>query len=132
MAIRVDVDDTKLNNFSRGAQDTLKIQLEKYADEIIKEANLIEEGLHENEANTEITSSFVIQAVRKSRAARPKRRSKYFLPIKIAAFVSVLITGALFDLEAIQGSTGRLIAFIVAFIVASVTTILQFIGEEEA
>ena len=132
MAMRVEVDDDKLTNFSRGAQDTLKNQLERYADDIIKEANLIEEGLRENEANTEITSSFVIQAVRKSKTIRPKRKSKYSLFIKIAAFVSVLITGALFDLEAIQTSTGRLIAFIIAFVIASITTILQFIEEEGA
>lgn len=132
MAIRVEVDDDKLTNFSRGAQDTLKNQLERYADDIIKEANLIEEGLRENEANTEITSSFVIQAVRKSKTIRPKRKSKYSLFIKIVAFVFVLITGALFDLEAIQTSTGRLIAFIITFVIASITTILQFIEEEGA
>ena len=130
MAIRVDVDDNKLTNFSMGAQDTLKKQLERYADDIIKEANLIEEGLHENEANTEITSSFVIQAVRKSRTNRPKRKSRFFFPIKITAFVSVFITGGLFDLGAMQASTGRLVAFIVAFVIASVTTALQFIEEE--
>lgn len=45
MAVQVNIDDNKIDNFSDGAQTTLKKQMEKYADDIIKEANLIEEAI---------------------------------------------------------------------------------------
>lgn len=130
MAIRMDIDDNKLNNFSNDAQDTLKLQLEKYANDIIKESNLIAEGLREDEASTEITSSFVIQAVRKSRTSRPQKAHKHLLKVKVVSFVSVFISGALLDFQELQGSMGKLIAFIVFFVIASVSTVLQFSWEE--
>lgn len=130
MAIRVDIDDNKLSNFSNDAQDTLKLQLEKYANDIIKESNLIEEGLREDEASTEITSSFVIQAVRKSRTSRPKKAHKHLFKVKVVSFVSVFISGALLDFQELQGSMGKLIAFIIFFVIASVSTVLQFSWEE--
>ena len=130
MAIRVDIDDNKLSNFSNDAQDTLKLQLEKYANDIIKESNLIEEGLREDEASTEITSSFVIQAVRKNRTSRPKKAHKHLFKVKVVSFVSVFISGALLDFQELQGSMGKLIAFIIFFVIASVSTVLQFSWEE--
>ena len=57
VAVQVNIDDNKIDNFSDGAQTTLKKQMEKYADDIIKEANLIEEAIREDGANTEITSN---------------------------------------------------------------------------
>ena len=67
VAVQVNIDDNKIDNFSDGAQTTLKKQMEKYADDIIKEANLIEEAIREDGANTEITSNIVLQAVRKNK-----------------------------------------------------------------
>lgn len=130
VAIRVNIGNDKLSNFSNEAQDSLKIQLEKYADEIIKEANLIEEGLHEDNASTEITSNYVLWAVRKSKTYRPKKKRKHFIGIKITAFISSLITGALFDIDAMQASALRLILFLVAFAIAGGTTLIHFFEEE--
>ena len=63
MAVQVNIDDNKIDNFSDGAQTTLKKQMEKYADDIIKEANLIEEAIREDGANTEITSKYDVANV---------------------------------------------------------------------
>ena len=52
VAVQVNIDDNKIDNFSDGAQTTMKKQMEKYADDIIKEANLIEEAIREDGANT--------------------------------------------------------------------------------
>ena len=60
VAVQVNIDENKIDNFSDGAQTTLKKQMEKYADDIIKEANLIEEAIREDGANTEITSNIVL------------------------------------------------------------------------
>lgn len=130
VAVRVTIGNDKLGNFSNEAQDTLKNQLEKYADEIISEASLIEEGLREDNASTEITSNYVLWAVRKNKTSRPKKKSKKMVVIKITAFISSLITGALFDIEAIQASVLRLILFLVVFAIAGGTTLIQFFEEE--
>ncbi len=130
MAVQVNIDDNKIDNFSDGAQTTLKKQMEKYADDIIKEANLIEEAIREDGANTEITSNIVLQAVRKNKSNPSKKPNRFLLITKIISSFSLLITGFLFDSSGYQNNVLKLIAFVVCLIVASVSTVLQFVFEE--
>lgn len=130
VAVQVNIDDNKIDNFSDGAQTTLKKQMEKYADDIIKEANLIEEAIREDGANTEITSNIVLQAVRKNKSNPSKKTSRFLLITKIISSFSLLITGFLFDSSGYQNNVLKLIAFVVCLIVASVSTVLQFVFEE--
>lgn len=60
--------------------------MEKYADDIIKEANLIEEAIREDGANTEITSNIILQAVRKNKSNSSKKPNR---PLLIAKIISV-------------------------------------------
>ena len=131
MAIQINIDDSKLSNFSNDAQATLKTQVERYADEIIKEANLIEEGLREDEASTEITSSFIIQAVRKNRTGRPKKKHKHLLTAKIVSFIAIFFAGILFDLEAMQKETWRILVCMIVLAIAIIAAVLQFIWEDK-
>lgn len=130
MAVQVNIDDNKIDNFSDGAQTTLKKQMEKYADDIIKEANLIEEAIREDGANTEITSNIVLQAVRKNKSNPSKKPNRFLLITKIISSFSLLITVFLFDSSGYQNNVSKLIAFVVCLIVASVSTVLQFVFEE--
>lgn len=130
MAVQVNIDDNKIDNFSDGAQTTMKKQMEKYADDIIKEANLIEEAIREDGANTEITSNIVLQAVRKNKSNPSKKPNRFLLITKIISSFSLLITGFLFDSSGYQNNVSKLIAFVVCLIVASVSTVLQFVFEE--
>lgn len=130
MAVQVNIDDNKIDNFSVGAQTTLKKQIEKYADDIIKEANLIEEALREDGASTEITSNNVLQAVRKNKTNHNKKPNKSLLITKIVSSLSLLVTGFLFDSAGYQDNVIKLIAFIICLIVASVSTVLQFVLED--
>jgi len=130
VAVQVNIDDNKIDNFSDGAQTTLKKQMEKYADDIIKEANLIEEAIREDGANTEITSNIVLQAVRKNKSNPSKKPNRFLLITKIISSFSLLITGFLFDSSGYQNNVLKLIAFVVCLIVASVSTVLQFVFEE--
>lgn len=57
MALRVEIADEQMENMSEKAKEELAAQLRTYAENIIKEANLIEEGNREDGANREITSS---------------------------------------------------------------------------
>lgn len=130
MAIQVDIDDSKVDNFSIGAQTTLKLQIEKYADDIIKEANLIEEALRENGASTEITSNNILQAIRKNRTSCSKKTKWSLLIAKIVSSLSLLITGFLFDSDGYQNNIIKLIMFTVCLVIACVSTVLQFVLED--
>ena len=130
MTIQINIDDHKINNFSNGAKTTLKKQMGKYADDIIKEANLIEEAIREDGANTEITSNIVLQAVRKNKNNQSKKPNRFLLITKITSSFSLLITGFLFDSSGYQNNVIKLIAFIICLIIASVSTALQFVFEE--
>ena len=70
--IQVNIDEKKVDNFTDKACDKLKEQMGKYADNIIKESNLIEESIREDGAIAEITSTIVMQAVRKSKMIQEK------------------------------------------------------------
>ena len=130
MAIQVNIADNRIDNFSVDAQTTLKKQIEKYADDIIKEANLIEEDLREDGASTEITSNNVLQAVRKKKTNHNKKPNRGLLITKIVSVFSLLLTGFLFDSTGYQDSVIKLIAFVLFLIVASVSTVLQFVLED--
>lgn len=130
MAVQANIDDSKIDNFSVDAQTTLKKQIEKYADDIIKEANLIEEAMREDGASAEITSNNVLQAVRKNKTSHSKKPNRALLITKIVSSLSLLLTGFLFDLAGYENGATKFIAFIVCLIVASVSTVLQYVLEE--
>ncbi len=131
MPIQIKIEDNKVDNFSRGAKDELKKQLEKYGENIIKESNLIEEAIREDGARTEITGSIVIQAVRKSKVPGKKNHNKLLIFIKILSSLSLLVTGFLFDSNGYDQQTVKLIIFIIILIVACVSTVLQFVIEDK-
>lgn len=113
MAVQINIVDDKVDNFSNEAQTTLTKQIEKYADDIIKEANLIEEGIREDGASTEITSNIVLQAVRKNKTYHNKKSNKTLLITKIVSALSLLITGFLFDSSGYENNKIGLIAFVI-------------------
>lgn len=129
MIIRVEVDDGQLQNMSTGAKETLQQQVQTYTENIIKESNLIEEGNREEGANREITSSIVIQAVRKYKSFLPKKKDKTLIILKIVSSFSLLVTGFLFDANGYQDNVLKLILFIIMLIMACVSTVLQFVKE---
>ena len=130
VAIQVIIDNNKIDNFSVDAQNTLKNQIEKYADDIIKEANLIEEDLRESGASTEITSNHVLQAVRKKKTNHNKKPRSGLIWTKVVSSFSLLITGFLFDSTGYQDNVIKLILFVCFLIIASVSTVLQFFYED--
>lgn len=129
--IRVNIDEKKVDNFTDQARDTFKEQMGKYADNIIKESNLIEESIREDGANAEITSTIVIQAVRKSKSdIRKKPRSRRII-IRVVSSFSTLITGFLFDASGYGHNFKKLLFFIIFLIIASVSTAIQIVLEEK-
>ncbi len=131
MAVQVNIDENKINNFSNGARSILKRQIEKYTDDIIKEANLIEEAIREDGASTEITSNIILQAVRRSKNNSRKKHNYFQIIIKIVSALSTLITGFLFDSSGYQNNYFKLIAFIIFLVIATISTVLQFVFEDK-
>lgn len=131
MAVQVNIDENKINNFSNGARSILKRQIEKYTNDIIKEANLIEEAIREDGASTEITSNIILQAVRRSKNNSRKKHNYFQIIIKIVSALSTLITGFLFDSSGYQNNYFKLIAFIIFLVIATISTVLQFVFEDK-
>lgn len=127
--LQVQITDEQMENMSEKAKEELVSQLSTYAERIIKEANLIEEGNREDGANREITSSMVKQAVRKYKSNVPTKKENGLVVLKVFSAFSLLITGFLFDANGYQDNIIKLILFIIALIVASVSTVLQFVRE---
>ena len=129
MVLQVEINDEQLENMSEKAKEELVYQLSTYAESIIKEANLIEEGNREGGANQEIISSLVVQAVRKYKNMSPRKKEIGLVVLKTISAFSLLITGFLFDINGYQDNIVNLILFIVVLIVACVSTVLQYIKE---
>lgn len=127
--LQVQITDEQMENMSEKAKEELVSQLSTYAERIIKEANLIEEGNREDGANREITSSIVKQAVRKYKSNVPTKKENGLVVLKVFSAFSLLITVFLFDANGYQDNIIKLILFIIALIVASVSTVLQFVRE---
>lgn len=131
MALQVNISDDKVDNFSNEAKAELEKQIKKYGDNIIKESNFIGEAIREDGASMEITSNIVIQAVRKNKMQNKKKSNKTLIIIKIISAFSLLITGFLFDENGYEGAIAKLVFFIIILIVASVSTVLQFVLEDK-
>ena len=133
MKLIVEISDEKLDNLSEGAKQELSSQLRQYTANIVKEANLIEEGNHELGAETEITSSIIMQAVRKykNNYVSKQRSRKGMVILKSISAFSMLFTGLLFDATGYHNNTGKLIAFIICLITACVSNLLKFEKEED-
>ena len=126
MSIKVCIEENKVDNFSEEAKQTLGKQLVKYADDVIKESNFIEETIREDGASREITSNIVLQAVRKNKTTKKKKCSKFSLCMKILSSISILVTGLLYDSKGYENDSDKMTKFIVALIIACVSTVLQF------
>ena len=129
MSVTIEVDNRQLENMSEEAKVTLNRHVNTYIDNIVKEANLIEEGNREDGAKREITSSIILQAVRKYKNNAPKKKDKWLIALKIISSFSLLIVGFLFDAKGYQDNIGKLIFFIIVLIIACISTVLQFVKE---
>ncbi len=131
MAVQIEIADDKISNFSDDARESFKKQVEKYADDLVREANLLEETARENGAAMEITSNIVLQAARKNKIIHTKKANRFLLVMKIVSSLSLTATGFLFDSNGFQDNKIGFFAFMAVFTVAAVSTVLQFVKEDE-
>lgn len=132
MNFNIEIDDTNLANLSSGAKSKLQEQVKEYANDLLKEAALIEEGDRQEGANSEITSSIIMQAVsvRRNRNYIEKKTPIWLKISKFVSTVSCLITGFLFDPAGYQDGFAKLMGFVICFAIACISTALVFIKEK--
>lgn len=132
MQFNIDIDDNSLNKLTSGAVDSLQKEMKKYANGIIKEAVLIEEGERREGATSEITSNIIQKAIiSKKNKNTVSIKKKLGLKIcKILNTIICLMTGFLFDLSGYQNNLIGLILFIVSFAIVCILTVVIVIMEE--
>lgn len=132
MDLNIEIDDTNLVNLSSGATRTLQEQTREYANDLLKEATLIEEGDRQEGANSEITSNIIMKAVsvRKNRNLIEEKTPTWLKVCKIISTVSCLVTGFLFDLAGYQDNLAELIGFVICFAIACISTAFVFLKEK--
>ena len=94
MKVEFDISDDKIRSFTASAKTRLQEQAEKYTNEIIAEAEKVEELFHEKGASTEITDNAIIQAVRRHRTVRRQRIG--VIIFRIIAELLLFVAGLLF------------------------------------
>lgn len=126
----IKIKDDLLNNFSGNAKEKLKERTIEFAEELIREANLIEEGHRAAGAKSEITSNIVMQAAMVKRTLGFDRKTPKWLKVcKAVSVLSCATTGFFFDPTGYEGNLLMLIAFVGCFAIACVSTALMFIKE---
>lgn len=126
------IDDTNLANLSNGAKSKLQEQTQEYANELLKEAALIEEGDRQEGANSEITSNIIMRAVRvrRNRNLIERKTPKWLIVCKFISTVSWVISGFLFDPSGYQDNFAGLISFIICFAIACISTAFELFKEK--
>lgn len=132
MNFNINIDDTNLANLSSGAKNKLQEQAQEYANDLLKEAALIEEGDRQEGANSEITSNIIMRAVRVrgNRNLIEKKTPKWLIACKFISTVSWAISGFLFDPTGYQDNFVGLISFIVSFAIACISTAFDLFKEK--
>ena len=126
MQIQFDISDNEVANFSQEAKNRLTDQAKLHTLEIIREANKVEELIHEDGASQEITENIVVQAIRRNKTVR-KKKIKIII-LRIVSEILLLLSGLLFLPEYFIKSDNTFnmcyfIFFITLFAIALIFTI---------
>ena len=114
------IEEDALNNFSRNAKDKLRDHIVEYAEELVKEASLIEEGHREEGAKCEITSNIVTQAAMVRRTMRVEKKTpKWLIICRIISTISCTMIGFFYDPDRFSESNGMLLGFLSIFVMFS-------------
>lgn len=129
LEIRYEIADDKVRNFTDSAKNRIQEQSQKYALEIISEAEKVEEFLRENGASTEITENIIFQAVRRNKTE--KKKNVKFIITRIISEIFLFISGLMFlpEMFITEEKTlnlGYFIIFLIVTLIAFVMTIVTY------
>lgn len=129
MEIKFEIDNNKVQNFTDGAKNRLSLQAQKYTEDVINEAEKVEELLRENGASPEITENIVFQAIRRNRTPIKHRRKWGITIIKILSELLLFISGLMFNQEALSTNIVYFSVFSLVFISALIITIIMHVKD---
>ena len=130
MEINIKIPEKFAKSLSPDAQSALTKYAKNYSIEVIKEANLIEQGLSINGDGKEVTKSMIDLAAQKRKLPKKKLSIKGII-IKAAAAFSALLTGFFCDIEKLQNSKCALILFFILLIATCISNMILFVYEEK-
>lgn len=132
MNFNIEINNTNLANLSKGAISKLQEQTQEYANDLLKEAALIEEGDRQEGANSEITSNIIMRAVsvRRNRNSIEKKTPGWIVVCKFISTISWAITGFLFDPTGYQDNFAGLISFVICLAIACISTAFELFREK--
>jgi len=122
MNFTIEIDDGQVSEFSQPAKEELTKVLKEKAGEIIDEANRLEESRRTSDSK-EITASTIQDAYSYVNRFTPVAKTPQYVKwVQVAATVSSIVAGGLFDLEDLK-NTGHLILFLLVLAVAVGTSV---------
>lgn len=132
MPIKVEITDDKLTYFSDEAKNELQKHMEKHAIEVIDETNRLEASMREDSYTPEITRVLVNKAINKYKNQfNVGKKTKFSIIIKLISTITILLTGLIFDFNAIKTSTVHLIIFIIFLTIAIISTTVMYTSKED-
>lgn len=121
MPVEINISDEGTKYLNTPARDQLRVAVESYSGDLLKEASRLEATAKTTAGNPEITSSMVRDADLLLRRAYRRPKKKSLVIVQIVAAVTGFLTGLLTDLA--LKDPGWMIAFVVVLSVALTTTI---------
>lgn len=131
MEVKFQINDNKVQNFTNGAKNRLSIQAQKYAEDIVNEAEKVEELLREDGASPEITENIVFQAIRRNRTPLKHRKRWWIVIAKILSELLLFLSGLMFNQDKLSTSITYFSLFSLVFISALIITIIMHVKDGE-
>ena len=128
MKIEFEIPNEKVAHLNGNGKLALANHCKKVAEDIVDEATRLEISRNES-VEKEITAALIVEAVHITKFTPVKRRTFWLYVVKVLQFLSLLITGALFDFDKLQNLI-NFWAFIICLTVAIGTSVyLIFIND---
>ena len=130
MPLTIIIPDINLQGFNDQAKNELKKNIEGFSDDLIAESNRIEASHNTTSNGPEITSSIVAdaQVIIRHKISKPKKDIGRVV-LKVAASVSSLAAGIMYQKEKMQ-ETAYLVGYIIVIAIAIVLTTITIIKED--
>ena len=124
------IEDKDTEGFNPQAKVELKKSVDEFAKDLVREANRIETSMNTTAKGPEITSSIVYDAkiLLRHKLSKPKIGILNKI-LKIAASVSCLLVGIMYQADKLKNSTGYMVFFIILITVAIILTTITFIKD---
>lgn len=128
MRIEFDIPNEKVIHLNENGRLALSNHCKKVAEDIVDEATRLEISRNES-VEKEITAALIVEAVHITKFTPVKRKSNWLYLIKVLQFISLLVTGALFDFDKLQNLLNFWVFILCLTIAIGTSVYLIFIND---